>query len=51
MNLSISLVIRQWMQVLVVSAVVGLFFVAFGMVGISGPIRLTCWICGCDPAA
>jgi hypothetical protein len=34
-NLSISLVVRQWMQVLVVSAGVGLFFVAFGMLGIS----------------
>ena len=35
LNLSISLVIRQWMQVLVVSAGVGLFFVAFGMLAIS----------------
>ncbi|GAA1585211.1 MULTISPECIES: hypothetical protein [Kribbella] len=35
MNLSISLVIRQWMQVLVVSAGVGLFFVGFGMLAIS----------------
>jgi hypothetical protein len=34
-NLSISLVIRQWMQVFVVSAGVGLFFVAFGMLAIS----------------
>jgi hypothetical protein len=34
-NLSISLVIRQWMQVIVVSAGVGLFFVAFGMLAIS----------------
>jgi hypothetical protein len=35
LNLSINLVIRQWMQVLVVSAGVGLFFVAFGMLAIS----------------
>jgi hypothetical protein len=35
LNLSISLVIRQWMQVLVVSAGVGGFFVAFGMLAIS----------------
>jgi hypothetical protein len=35
MNISISLVIRQWMQALVVSAGVGLFFVAFGMLAIS----------------
>jgi hypothetical protein len=35
LNLSISLVIRQWMQVLVVSTGVGLFFVAFGMLSIS----------------
>lgn len=34
-NVSVSLVIRQWMQVLVVSAGVGLFFVAFGMLAIS----------------
>ena len=38
LNLSISLVIRQWMQVLVVSAGVGLFFVAFGMLAISAHI-------------
>jgi hypothetical protein len=37
-NVSISLVIRQWMQVLVVSAGVGLFFVAFGMLSISAHI-------------
>jgi hypothetical protein len=37
-NLSISLVVRQWMQVLVVSAGVGLFFIAFGMIGITGQI-------------
>jgi hypothetical protein len=35
LNLSISLVIRQWMQVLVVSTGVGLFFVAFGLIAIS----------------
>jgi hypothetical protein len=35
LNLSISLVIRQWMQVLVVSAGVGLFFVGFGLLAIS----------------
>ena len=35
LNLSISLITRQWMQVLVVSAGVGLFFVAFGMIAIS----------------
>lgn len=34
-NLSVSLVIRQWMQVLVVSTGVGAFFVAFGMLAIS----------------
>ncbi len=38
LNLSISLVIRQWMQVLVVSAGVGGFFVAFGMLAISAHI-------------
>jgi len=37
-NVSVSLVIRQWMQVLVVSAGVGLFFVAFGMLAISDHI-------------
>ena len=35
LNLSVSLVIRQWMQVLVVSAGVGLFFVGFGLLAIS----------------
>ncbi|GAA1590555.1 hypothetical protein GCM10009789_50360 [Kribbella sancticallisti] len=35
LNLSISLVIRQWMQGLVVSAGVGLFFVGFGLLAIS----------------
>ncbi|TDU91098.1 hypothetical protein EV138_4699 [Kribbella voronezhensis] len=35
LNLSISLMIRQWMQVLVVSSGVGLFFVAFGLLAIS----------------
>ncbi|MGW7681873.1 hypothetical protein ACWGID_14095 [Kribbella sp. NPDC054772] len=34
-NLSVNLMIRQWMQVLVVSAGVGLFFVAFGLLAIS----------------
>ncbi|GAA1551421.1 hypothetical protein [Kribbella lupini] len=38
LNLSISLVVRQWMQVLVVSAGVGAFFVAFGMLAISEKI-------------
>jgi hypothetical protein len=38
LNVSISLVIRQWMQVLVVSAGVGLFFVAFGMLAISAHV-------------
>ena len=38
LNVSISLVIRQWMQVLVVSAGVGVFFVAFGMLAISAHI-------------
>jgi hypothetical protein len=38
LNLSISLVIRQWMQVLVVSAGIGVFFVAFGMLAISAHI-------------
>ncbi|MFI5690237.1 hypothetical protein ACIA58_00235 [Kribbella sp. NPDC051586] len=37
-NVSISLVIRQWMQVLVVSAGVGVFFVAFGMLAISAHV-------------
>jgi hypothetical protein len=35
LNLSVSLVVRQWLQVLVVSAGVGLFFIGFGMLGIS----------------
>ncbi|TCM41765.1 hypothetical protein [Kribbella sp. VKM Ac-2568] len=35
LNLSISLVVRQWMQVLVVSTGVGLFFVGFGVLAIS----------------
>lgn len=38
LNLSISLVFRQWMQVLVVSSGVGLFFVVFGMLAISARI-------------
>jgi hypothetical protein len=37
-NVSVSLVIRQWLQVFVVSAGVGLFFVAFGMLAISDHI-------------
>jgi hypothetical protein len=35
LNLSVSLVIRQWLQGVVVSAGVGLFFVGFGMLAIS----------------
>jgi hypothetical protein len=35
LNLSVSLVIRQWVQTLVVSSGVGLFFVAFGMLAIT----------------
>ncbi|TDO49097.1 hypothetical protein EV643_10666 [Kribbella sp. VKM Ac-2527] len=35
LNLSINLVVRQWLQGLVVSAGVGAFFVAFGMLAIS----------------
>ena len=35
LNLSVSLVIRQWVQALVVSSGVGLFFVAFGMLAIN----------------
>src|SRR5882757_8674293 len=42
LNLSVSLITRQWMQVLVVSAGVGLFFVAFGMISISRHIY-TLW--------
>ncbi|GAA0610991.1 hypothetical protein HPO96_30070 [Kribbella sandramycini] len=38
LNLSVNLVIRQWVQALVVSTGVGLFFVAFGMLGISASI-------------
>lgn len=38
LNLSISLVIRQWMQGLVVSTGVGLFFIGFGILAISGHI-------------
>ncbi len=38
LNLSVSLVIRQWVQTLVVSSGVGLFFVAFGMLAISQTI-------------
>ncbi|TWD79241.1 hypothetical protein FB561_0296 [Kribbella amoyensis] len=46
LNLSISLVIRQWLQVIVVSTGVGLFFVAFGMLAISANIYES-W--GIDP--
>lgn len=35
LNLSASLVIRQWVQAVVVSSGVGLFFVAFGMLAIN----------------
>ena len=35
LNISVSLVIRQWMQVFVVGAGVGMFFVAFGTLAIS----------------
>ncbi|MFC9689865.1 hypothetical protein ACFTSF_15075 [Kribbella sp. NPDC056951] len=38
LNLSVNLVIRQWVQALVVSTGVGLFFVAFGMIGINAKI-------------
>ncbi len=38
LNLSVSLVIRQWVQTFVVSSGVGLFFVAFGMLAISQQI-------------
>jgi hypothetical protein len=38
LNLSINLVFRQWLQGLVVSAGVGVFFVAFGMLAISAHI-------------
>ncbi|ADB34919.1 hypothetical protein Kfla_5915 [Kribbella flavida DSM 17836] len=48
LNLSVSLVIRQWMQVLVVSAGVGVFFVGFGMLAISARIYAD-W--GIDPGA
>lgn len=48
LNLSISLVLRQWMQVLVVSAGVGLFFVAFGLIAISRHIYES-W--GVEPGA
>ena len=48
LNLSISLVIRQWMQVLVVSAGVGLFFVGFGLLAIS---RHVYELWGIDPGS
>ncbi|WP_405061865.1 hypothetical protein OG474_09485 [Kribbella sp. NBC_01505] len=38
LNLSVNLVIRQWVQALVVSTGVGLFFVAFGMISINADI-------------
>jgi hypothetical protein len=46
LNLSVSLVIRQWVQTLVVSCGVGLFFVAFGMLAITRHIYES-W--GIDP--
>ncbi|GAB2630653.1 hypothetical protein [Kribbella swartbergensis] len=46
LNLSVSLVIRQWVQTLVVSTGVGLFFVAFGMLAITRHIYES-W--GIDP--
>ncbi|NEA34263.1 hypothetical protein [Streptomyces sp. SID13031] len=48
LNLSVSLVIRQWMQVLVVSTGVGLFFIGFGMLAISQKIY-DAW--GIEPGA
>lgn len=48
LNLSVSLVIRQWMQVLVVSAGVGLFFVGFGLLAIS---RHVYELWGIDPGS
>lgn len=38
LNLSVNLVIRQWVQAFIVSCGVGLFFIAFGMIGISAKI-------------
>ncbi len=38
LNLSVNLVIRQWIQALVVSTGVGLFFVGFGLLSISTKI-------------
>ncbi|TDD49304.1 hypothetical protein E1263_32370 [Kribbella antibiotica] len=38
LNLSMNLVIRQWVQAFIVSTGVGLFFVAFGMLGINASI-------------
>jgi len=38
LNLSVNLVIRQWVQALVVSTGVGLFFIAFGMLSINADI-------------
>jgi hypothetical protein len=46
LNLSVSLVIRQWVQTLVVSSGVGLFFIAFGMLSITRHIYES-W--GVDP--
>lgn len=48
LNLSVSLVIRQWMQGLVVSTGVGLFFVGFGLLSISRHIY-DAW--GIDPGS
>ncbi|MFC0628934.1 hypothetical protein [Kribbella deserti] len=47
-NLSVSLVIRQWLQVLVVSVGVGAFFVSFGTLAISEQIYES-W--GVEPGA
>ena len=48
LNLSVSLVIRQWVQTLVVSSGVGLFFVAFGMLAVNRHIYQS-W--GVDPGS
>ncbi|MFI7068453.1 hypothetical protein ACIBL3_46220 [Kribbella sp. NPDC050124] len=48
LNLTVSLAIRQWVQTLVVSSGVFLFFIAFGMLGISRQIYETWEI---DPGA
>lgn len=48
LNLSVSLVIRQWLQGLVVSTGVGLFFIGFGMLAVSRHIYEN-W--GIDPGS